>query len=163
VVTVDTVVIPGRCIGPPNSAQGGYGAGVLAREIDGAAQVTLRRPPPVDRELTLDRDGDAIRLLEGDDLIADARPATLDLTLRPAPDPAQARAAAEDGEAFCREFTLNCCFVCGVERADGLRIFAAPRPEDELALTTWTPGSEWDRGDGQVAPEIVWAALDCPG
>ena len=26
----------------------------------------------------------------------------------------------------------------------------------------WTPAAEWDRGDGAVRPEIVWAALDCP-
>jgi hypothetical protein len=26
----------------------------------------------------------------------------------------------------------------------------------------WTPASEWDRGDGLVRDEIVWAALDCP-
>ena len=36
---------------PAGSGQGGYSCGLLAREIDGAAEVSLRVPPPLDREL----------------------------------------------------------------------------------------------------------------
>ena len=41
-----TMTIPRRFCGPPNSGNGGYVCGTLARCIPGAAEVTLRAPPP---------------------------------------------------------------------------------------------------------------------
>ena len=39
-----TMTIPHRFRGPPNSGNGGYVCGMLARNIAGAAEVTLRAP-----------------------------------------------------------------------------------------------------------------------
>jgi hypothetical protein len=49
------------------------------------------------------------------------------------------------------------CFTCGPERDDGLAVYPGPVERRQgLVASTWTP-------DGDVRPEIVWAALDCPG
>src|SRR4051812_33728415 len=42
-----------RFRGPPESANGGYCAGILADALAGAVEVTLRRPPPLEQELEL--------------------------------------------------------------------------------------------------------------
>jgi hypothetical protein len=49
------------------------------------------------------------------------------------------------------------CFVCGPERApgDGMRLFPGPVGDGRTA----TP---WEVPD-DVSPELIWAALDCPG
>jgi hypothetical protein len=45
------IIIDKRFCGPPNSGNGGYVCGRLARHIPGAAEVTLRAPPPLDTPL----------------------------------------------------------------------------------------------------------------
>jgi hypothetical protein len=48
------------------------------------------------------------------------------------------------------------CFTCGPDRDDGLGIFPGPLDGREgVVAAPWTPR--------EVRPEIVWAALDCPG
>ena len=48
------------------------------------------------------------------------------------------------------------CFTCGPEREDGLGIYAgAVAGRDGIVAAPWTPAEE-------PAPEVVWAALDCP-
>src|SRR5258705_9409534 len=46
-----SVIIDKRYCGPPNSGNGGYVCGRLARHIPGGAEVTLRAPPPLDKPL----------------------------------------------------------------------------------------------------------------
>ena len=46
-----SLVIDRRFRGPPNSANGGYVCGCLARHVAGDAEVTLRAPPPLERPL----------------------------------------------------------------------------------------------------------------
>ena len=70
---VARVTVDARFNGPPESGNGGYVCGLLARWIDGPAQVTLRVPPPLGRELTVQRSGDRAALLDGDVLVAAAR------------------------------------------------------------------------------------------
>src|SRR5262245_9232015 len=58
------------------------------------------------------------------------------------------------------------CFACGPERApgDGLRIF--PGPVSGRAATyaaPWVPDASLADESGRVAPEFLWAALDCAG
>jgi len=158
-----SISIPGGFNGPLDSGQGGYGAGVLAGFVDGPAEVTLRRPLPLDAPLDVDRGDDgAARLLQGDELIAEARPVpgfTIDV---PAPiGVEEARAASAryrglpDG-MFCR------CFVCGRARDDAFGVFAGEVEGRRLVATPWTP-ADWTADDsGNVRPEFVWAALDCP-
>ena len=45
------IIIDKRFCGPPNSGNGGYVCGRLARHIPGGAEVTLRAPPPLDKSL----------------------------------------------------------------------------------------------------------------
>jgi len=88
------IVISSRFRGPPESGHGGYTCGLLAREIDGAAAVTLHVPPPLERHLTVERGSDHLVLLrDADAIVAEARPTTLDLEPPPPVDPEQAEAA----------------------------------------------------------------------
>ena len=50
-----SVIIDKRYRGPPNSGNGGYVCGRLARHIPGGAEVTLRAPPPLDKRLMSSR------------------------------------------------------------------------------------------------------------
>ncbi len=62
-----------RYCGPPGTGNGGYVSGLIAGFLDGPAEVTLRRPPPLGTPLAVQRDGDqAIRVLDGPTLVAEA-------------------------------------------------------------------------------------------
>ena len=48
-------------------------------------------------------------------------------------------------------------------RQYGLRIFAGPVAQRDVFAAPWTPALDLARADeGELPPEIVWAALDCP-
>jgi hypothetical protein len=54
------------------------------------------------------------------------------------------------------------CFVCGPDRADGLRIFPGPVADQDgqtRLAATWTP----DESLGDDLSPATWAALDCIG
>jgi hypothetical protein len=118
---------------------------------------------PLDSPLAVVRDDDgSVRVLDGDDLVIDARPrAELVLDL-PAPvglpeaHEAMAGYQGSDKGPFCR------CFVCGRARADSQRVFAGPVDEREVVASAWTPPGEIGDADGHVPEELVWAVLDCP-
>ena len=155
------VVIPGTCNGPLESGNGGYSSGIFAALADGPAEVSLRRPVPLDVELTVEPDGDGVRVLVAGEVVALVEPAgelALDV---PRVTPAEARAAAAayggtDHGIFAR------CYVCGPEREDALRVFAGAVPGRGLVASTWTPPFWTGDARGHVLPEHVWAALDCP-
>ena len=74
------IVLPYRFRGPVTSANGGYACGRLAAFVDAdEVEVTLRLPPPLDRPLAVERVDDTVRLLDGDALVAEARPALLEV------------------------------------------------------------------------------------
>jgi hypothetical protein len=157
----ETVTVPGRFNGPLDSGNGGYSAGVAAGLLGGAVEANLRKPVPLDTDLTVDRDGDSVRILDGDELIVEARRA--DPGLDP-PEPVsveEARSAREryrgvSGDVFSR------CFVCGLDREDAFEVFAGQVEGRELVASPWTP-PDWTADDqGNVRPEFVWAVLDCP-
>lgn len=160
------VSIPARFNGPPASGNGGYTCGTVARLLGArAAEVTLRRPPPLDRPLVVERgpDGDAVTLLDGEVTVAEGRRLP-DLDLDPPPAvPLETAREASPGFPWFERHPFPTCFVCGPERKeqDGLRIFAGATPEGEVAACPWTPSPEWDQRGG-VRAEVVWAALDCP-
>ena len=56
------MIVPGRFNGPPDSGNGGYTCGLVAGLLGEVAEVTLRLPPPLDRELR----GGARRRARGD-------------------------------------------------------------------------------------------------
>ena len=159
-----SVSIPGRFNGPLTSGNGGYCAGVFAGLIpDPVAEVSLRRPVPLDTALEVaPGESGALQVLDGDALIAEARPAREVEVEVPAPvSVAEAREAATryrgraDGP-FCK------CFICGRERPDAFGVFAGAVADRPLVASPWTPAT-WTAGaDGVVAPEFVWSVLDCP-
>jgi hypothetical protein len=159
----ESLSIPRRFNGPRSSGQGGYVAGAVASFLDGAAEVSLRRPVPLETPLDLVRDDDgSVAVLDGETLVAEGRPVPEIEAEVPAPvGPSEARAAAEryrgppDG-LFSR------CFVCGRAREDAFGVFAGTVEGRELVASPWTP-PEWAAdASGRVLPEFVWAVLDCP-
>ena len=142
---------------------------MLARHIGSSAEVTLRRPVPLDKPMTLVRTEDGAALYDGDALVVEGRPATVRLDDIPHVSFAEAEEASRDTPYDEHTHTLPGCFVCGPERAagDGLRIVPGPisarEPERPFILAAaWVPFEELSASDGRVAEEFVWAALDCP-
>lgn len=161
-----TLHIARRFCGPPHSGNGGYVAGLIARHTGYAVtEVTLRRPPPLATDLRLEPDDGAFALRDGDTLIATARPGAVEFSAPPPPAFAEAEQAATRYLGLHAELPFHTCFVCGTERApgDGLRIFAGPVDEQPLYAAPWIPDATLADSEGTVAPEFVWAALDCPG
>ena len=141
--------------GPLTSANGGYACGRLASFVDAdEVEVTLRLPPPLERPLVVERHGDGVRLLDGDALVAEARPASVELD---APAPVSLEVADESRERHVRGVSpeFDECFVCGA-REDGLEIRVGP-------VTGREPLHASPIALPEVLPEIVWAAIDCPG
>jgi len=159
-----TVTVARRFCGPPDSGNGGYTCGLVASALPGVVEVTLKRPPPLERELQLVRTPDGVSLLDGELVVATGRRATLALQPPPCPGLAAATEAAARYHGL-EEHAFPSCFVCGTGRApgDGLRIFAGDARADGLVACPWKPGAELADASGQVRPEFVWAALDCPG
>jgi hypothetical protein len=150
------VRIPAHQMGPPGSANGGVTCGLLAAHLAAdVAQVTLRRPPPLDTDLRLDAEVDVVRLWDGEHLVAEAVPGSVGVEPPPAVDVATATAAAEH-YAGRTVHPFPGCFVCGTDREppDGLGLRPGPVGAEHVAAV-WTP-SDTD-------PVMVWGALDCPG
>ena len=156
-----TVIIPGSRNGALGSGHGGYSAGVFAECIDGPAEVSLRRPVPLDTELTVVPDGEIARVLHGSELVAEVEPAgeiALDVP-RASIDEAREAAGRYGGPP---DEVFASCYVCGPKRDDSFHIFAGPVPGRALVACPWTPPAWAADDDGRVLPEHVWAALDCP-
>ena len=160
----DSLVIPARFNGPPDSGHGGYSAGLAAALVEGPAAVSLRAPPPLETPLAVERDGDHVRALHDGSVVLDAAPVELDFD-PPAPVAVDDAIAAEAGSFFLSELhPFPTCFACGPKRAegDGLRLFAGPVEGRDVFATAWTPAAEFAGDDGSIDTLFVWAALDCP-
>jgi hypothetical protein len=159
----DEIVIPARFRGPSTSANGGYCCGVVARRIGGSAEVNLRLPPPLDRSLAFEQEGDGINLVDGDRIVADGRPCEADLPVPDPPSPSAARAAVQRYIGF-RFHPFPQCFTCGPHRDhhDGLNVFPGQVEGTDIVASPWIPDPSLPADDGVVASEVVWAALDCP-
>jgi hypothetical protein len=149
------MIVPGRYNGPPDSGNGGYACGLVAGLLGGVAEVTLRLPPPLDRELDVVRDDGRVQIRDGDALVAEAEAAEVEIDV---PGPVSVEEAAEASTRYAgfAHHAYSTCFVCGPRREDGLRIYAGPvegRPG--VVASPWTPPEG-------TRPELVWAALDCP-
>jgi hypothetical protein len=159
------VTIPALFNGPPGSANGGYTCGRVAELVGGeVVEVSLRKPPPLDRELDVAREGERVELRHGGELVAEGAPGELLLQV---PDPAPAGEVADAVEAGRERWALDhpfpTCVVCGPARDDGFGIVPAALPgRDGVFGATWTPGEDAEGEHGWVEPRFVWAALDCP-
>ena len=145
--------IESRYNGPPGSGNGGWSAGVFATAAGGTGpvEVTLRRPPPLDTALSL---VDGTVLDPAGEIVAEVRPAGDVDAVVPPVDWATAVAASTSYPGLV-EHPFPGCYVCGPDRADGLRIFPGRLPDDRTAAPFRAPE--------QVSAATVWAALDCPG
>jgi hypothetical protein len=163
-IEAHAVTVTGRFCGSPNTASGGYIAGLLGRLLDGPARVSLEHPVPVEQPFGIERlpDGGAA-LSDGCAPLARAVPATLQLEPPPPPSYAEAEWASERYLGFT-EHAAPGCFVCGPARewGDGLAIFPGPIPGRRLVAAPWAPDPTLFDRHGTVRPEFVWAALDCP-
>jgi hypothetical protein len=161
-----TLRIARRFNGPPDSGNGGYVCGVLAVATASEVRVRLLSPPPLDTPLTLvpGAETGSWRLLHGERPVAAAAAAPpLPLDVPRAPPYVQSVWASQHYIGF-REHPFPDCFVCGPHRrrGDGMRIFPGLLDSGILAAP-WIPADDLDQGDGKVAVEFHWAALDCPG
>jgi hypothetical protein len=153
------MIIPPRFNGPPDSANGGYAAGMLATYVaaPAGATVTLRRPPPLATPLDVRTAEGEIEVYDGDLLIASAGPVAEPLVDAVPPVTWAAAMAAARTYAGFTAHPFPTCFVCGPERppGDGLRLFPGRLPDGRTAAPWIVPDD--------VEPALMWAALDCPG
>lgn len=186
------LVVPHRFRGPARSGNGGWTSGALAERLSPVAvtgsgceavEVTLRRPPPLDTELSVAEeagDGEAgagerparARLEHDGEVVAEARCTDRPLAPVDRVDPDAAEAAMADYPGH-RTHPFPECFACGPARGpgDGLRIFPGPVPgRRDTVASTWTPhaslaesGDVVDTGLERVGVATTWAALDCVG
>jgi hypothetical protein len=141
----------------------------MAAPLGGTVTVILRAPIPLDVDLVLDAADGAARLLAPDGgLLAEARRVEEDALTAPgaAPSLEAAQAAGQRFVGLERMFH-PICFTCGVDQPEGfgLRVFTGPVEGDTSGMVAgkWIPNSSFASGDGLIPPEVVWAALDCPG
>lgn len=151
------IVLDRRFRGPLTSANGGYTCGVLAGHVNGShVEVTLRLPPPLDTPLRVETSPGSAILRHGEEVVAEAHDVHLHL------DPPAPVAWAEAVDATSRHTRISGpqfaeCFVCG-ERDDEDCLSLRPGP---VAGRTAVQAAPWQVAE--ASPEIVWAAIDCPG
>lgn len=151
-----TVTIPHRYQGPPDTANGGYVAGLLAVGFGPSATVRLERAAPLDVPLRLEDHGDEVSLWERDQRLAVAVPH--DGLPKPAPGVDPATAGATVGPT-AEQHAFPHCFVCGPSAAEGLHVTPGPLPDGSGIATTWVPDPAQA---GLAVDRLAWAALDCP-
>ena len=158
----NSFVVAARFCGPPGIGNGGYVAGMLARGLSGPVEVSLRAPAPLDTPLErVARDGAQVLQHAGVEL---ARATSVTLELEP-PELPRDHAAIAARAGSCRAMRTHPfpeCFVCGPNRPDGLCIFPGMVDGTDAVAALWTPDASQCDAEGRVAPEFVWAALDCP-
>jgi hypothetical protein len=173
-----TIRIASRFNGPVASGNGGYSAGLAARLLgDGGVEATLRAAIPLDRTLRALTTDAGIDVTTDDAaeriLIMSLKPAALETPDVRSPGLKAARVASATFRGV-EDHVLPTCFVCGPARAegDGLRIFpdwtkdpaGADNPNPfAIVAAPWRPTPDLAGASGRIAPEFLWAALDCPG
>ncbi len=159
------IFIDKRFCGPPDSGNGGYVCGLVAQHVGGIAEVRLLKPPPLEKYLEVaSLDGGGVLLRDGEDIIAQGKPAELELDVPSPPSFDQALLASKN-YVCAEDHFFPTCFVCGPGRGvkDGLRIFPGKVTDREMVASAWVPDETLVDGTNCVKPEFVWASLDCPG
>lgn len=155
--------------GPPNSGNGGYVCGVLARDIEGPATSVLRAPIPLDQPLGLETaDGRVLMTgAEGQPIGQGEASPGAELPEPPAPPSLEAARAAGARYVGLATPFHPICFTCGTNRedGDGLRVFTGQLEDAEAGVVAgvWTPDAAFADAEGRTRTEVIWAALDCPG
>jgi hypothetical protein len=159
----ESLSIPRRFNGPLESGNGGYCSGIVAGFLEGPAEVSLRRPVPLDTPLDVVPENDgSVRVLYGEALVVEASSAPeleVDVPAPVSPHEARLAAARYRGRS---DGVFSRCFVCGRAREDAFGVFAGAVEGRQLVASPWTPPSWTGDAAGRVLPEFVWAVLDCP-
>ena len=182
-VLVPDLLVPRRFCGPPTSGNGGWTAGALATLVGAAApddhsepwpaiSVSLRMPPPLDTPMPVSTSADVTEATLDGAVVARAEPSDAPLTLVE-PVPAAEARSAEASYAGRSSHPFPTCFVCGLEREDGLRIFPGRVGDQDGAprvAATWTPDATvaedfhaYVDDSPRASLATTWAALDCVG
>jgi len=161
------VIINNRFCGPPSSGNGGYTVGLLSKQLGFNAEVTLRVPPPLDKPLQILKNNNNLQLMDGEQLVAEAKPCDLKLDILTPPNFSQALQAEKNFRCY-DEHSFPTCFVCDTERnnGDGLRLFAGTYENsgaDGMVAAPWQPDENFADKNGNIDPLYIISALDCPG
>lgn len=156
--------------GPPDSGNGGYVCGVIAKDLPGPATAVLGARVPLDQRLDILFEDGVMRLTdpEGGGLIGRGHPADVSVLPKPPEAPSMKAARAAGARYLGHSHRIHpTCLTCGPERkaGDGLRVFVGQiegAPAGHVA-GIWTPHADFADPQGLVPSELVWAALDCPG
>ncbi len=161
----EQLVVPTRFSGPPESGNGGWVSGSIAAFVPTtperpAVSVRLRTPPPLEHPMTVTVDpAGTVEVRDGEVFVATAEPVPAPpLDDLPAAAPFAVALAAGARYAGLHDHPFPTCFACGTgrERPDALCLRPGPLTDDSgVHAAAWVPAD--------VTPEIVWAALDCPG
>ncbi len=168
----DTLTIEHGFNGPRLSGNGGYVGGRLAEKFVAAfgpaeaVEITFRAPTPIERPLAVHKRHDALRLMDGDVLVCEARAGTV-AHLKPPPAPADWADVMHRGEVggSPADSDFFTCIVCGLGRdvGDGLRVLGTAGPRKGYSLSCYLPHARHADEAGLILPEFVWGTLDCPG
>ena len=140
-----------------------------------AAEVTLRAPVPLDQAIAVRHEGAKLVAHVGETLIAEASLATLRIDVPEPPSYEDALRVRERSPSLKRgmhpwlkQERLGfhpICFCCGAELAkdQGLHVYASKLEDRGEVAAAWICDPAFADAEGFVPPEIVCAALDCPG
>ena len=163
------ITIDPQFCGPPDSGNGGYVCGVMAKGFDGPSTAVLRARVPLGHRMDLSLEDGVMLLTDADGALV-GKATRGDRALLPTPpEPPSLKAARAAGERYIglTQRVHPTCFSCGPERreGDGLRVFAGQLADaaDGHVACGWTPHMDFADPRGLVPTEVIWAALDCPG
>lgn len=174
-----TLRIARRFNGPFDSGNGGYSAGLAAQLLPNAnaVEATLRAPIPLDQTLRAHTTETGLDIMTDDAstriLIMSIKPTWLETPDVKSPG-LEAATVAASSFRNAEDHVLPHCFVCGPARppGDGLRIFSDWLKDPSgienpnmfpIVAAPWQPTPDLADATGRIAPEFMWAALDCPG
>jgi hypothetical protein len=153
----EVVVISRRYRGPPDSANGGYACGILAKRVQGDARVRLMVPPPLDVPMSIRESSvGQFELTNDAQLVAAGTAADCNAQI---PDAVSYDVAARAAGNFSwhREHPFPTCFVCGPQRqhGDGLCIFPGRVADHQVVAAPWIP-------DASVCDDAGRVHFECP-
>jgi hypothetical protein len=151
--------------GFPNVGFGGYVAGLVGEGLHESAKVDFHRLAPIGTELTLkvSHSGEGA-LFQAETLLAEAHRYRL---THDSPTPTTWDQAVEATRDYLTLMSIDypTCFGCGplMDEGRGLRIFTGAIKNRDVVAAAWTPSPAFASEGGELRPEYVWSALDCPG
>jgi len=150
--------------GPTDMTLGAYISGLMSVHLDSdTVEVTMRKPTRMERPLILDTSvDDRVFLFDGDVLLNEARPVSLEMER---PDPI----TLEQAKGASRRETVAAfpnCFGCGSARTqeNGLHLRSGPVKGRDVVAIDWTPSTATvGVSAGEYVPEtMVLTAMECP-